>query len=60
MGNMAYCRFENTLADLRDCYDHMDEPLDGRDEVSEFRARQKLIKLCREIALNYGDPDGSD
>lgn len=25
MSNMAYCRFQNTLEDLRDCYAHWDD-----------------------------------
>ncbi len=51
MGNMSYCRFENTLADLRDCADNMDESLPTDEEV---RARRLLIKLCVRIANDYG------
>lgn len=51
MSNMGYCRFENTLRDLRDCYDHMDEEL----SESEMRAKKKLITLCSEIALDFED-----
>lgn len=45
--NMAYCRFENTLSDLKDCNDHM-----GDDDLSkaEADARARLIELCKEIA----------
>lgn len=25
MSNMGYCRFQNTLSDLQDCYDNMSE-----------------------------------
>ncbi len=25
MGNMSYCRFENTYGDLRDCYDALQD-----------------------------------
>jgi len=48
MGNMSYCRFENTLADLYDC----DENMDNTEEMSrmEWNARQELVKLCRSIA----------
>jgi len=51
MGNMGYCRFENTLPDLRDCYENMDD-----DDLSEeeSRARRKIIKLCQEIVEDYG------
>ena len=51
MPNMSYCRFENTLADLRDCYDHMDEEV--RSE-SEIKSKAWLIKLCQDITENYG------
>lgn len=43
MGNMSYCRFENTLNDLRDFYDHLDD-----EELSkeEHKAMDELISLC--------------
>ena len=43
MGNMSYCRFENTLSDLRDCYNNLDDNLSG----SEREYRQQLIELCK-------------
>lgn len=55
MGNMSYCRFENTLSDLQDCYESMDESCSER----EHKKRQKLIKLCWDIASNYCDEDGN-
>ena len=46
MPNMGYCRFQNTLRDLQDCYDHLwDEDLDEY----ETEARRKLISLCDDI-----------
>ncbi len=53
MGNMSYCRFENTLPDLRDCYDNMDDEENLSPE--EKRARKRLIQLCSDIAIDYGD-----
>jgi len=53
MGNMGYCRFENTLEDLEDCYDHIDDDL--RDSPEEARARKKLIRICCDIASDCGD-----
>ena len=52
MGNMGYCRFSNTLSDLQDCYENMDD-----DDLSEGeeKARLRLIKLCRDIASDYED-----
>jgi len=29
MANMSYCRFENTVKDLRDCADHIDNQLEA-------------------------------
>ena len=49
MPNMSYCKFQNTLPDLRDCFDSMDDEL----SPEEDRARRKLIKLCHEIAGQY-------
>jgi hypothetical protein len=53
MGNMSYCRFTNTLEDLRDCYDHMNDNDDDLSE-DEKKARQRLIKLCKDIAIDAG------
>lgn len=49
MSNMSYCRFENTLRDLHDCYNHMDEDT----SESERKAKVRLIELCQEIANDY-------
>jgi len=46
MSNMAYCRFQNTLNDLRDCYDAMDDT-DLSEE--EAKARKRLVKVCQSI-----------
>jgi len=48
---MSYCRFENTLGDLEDCWDAIDdEDLSG----TEKRARLRLIELCVKIAERHG------
>ena len=55
MPNMSYCRFENTLNDLRDCLEHLYEKGLSKDEK---RMRNALIELCREIAdSDEGDND---
>jgi hypothetical protein len=51
MSNMAYCRFRNTLNDLYDCFDQMDEDL----SEEESEARKKLINLCKRIADDADD-----
>lgn len=47
MGNMSHCRFRNTLGDLEDCWQNMDDNFRNKDEA---KARIKLIKLCQKIA----------
>lgn len=62
MPNMGYCRFGNTLSDMHDCMDHMDDPVDSLedddcdDAVShkEHQFRLKMIQLCVRIAQDYG------
>ena len=54
MGNMAHCRFENTYNDLQDCYEtiaNSKEPL----SKSEEKYKQKLIKLCYDIAVDFSE-----
>lgn len=57
MGNMSYCRFENTARDLQDCveaiyngdvYDFNEYELDG------FK---KLIRLAEELASMENDKE---
>lgn len=52
MGNMSYCRFQNTLECLEDCQEYMGDT-SGLDS-SERLARIELIQLCRDIAGDYG------
>ena len=43
MGNMSYCRFENTMNDLKDCLRHIAEDAENlRDE--EF-TRWEMIQI---------------
>lgn len=51
---MSYCRFENTLSALRDCFESMDD--DGLSE-DEARCRTRLINLCADIVDDYGNVD---
>lgn len=54
MSNMSYCRFRNTLEDLKDCFEHLHE--EGLFDEEE-RARKQLIKLCRDIAEECEDAE---
>lgn len=51
MSNMSYCRFENTLGDLQDCYDALREGAELSEE--EERAKEWLIQLCSEIHQDF-------
>jgi hypothetical protein len=62
MSNMSYCRFRNTLSDLRDCQ----ETLNGEDgyyetkgdlSKEELSAALSLIRRCREIVERYDEND---
>ena len=43
---MSYCRFQNTLGDLRDCARHISDDDLSREEAE---ARRALIRICQEI-----------
>lgn len=55
MTNMSYCRFENTLGDLRDCKEQLEMLLAGDADTEamsspqERRARIQLIVECFEL-----------
>ncbi len=49
MSNMHYCRFENTLDDLIDCYDAMLEEDMNELSENEKKAKEQLIKICKKI-----------
>lgn len=50
MSNMGYCRFINTLSDLKDCYNN----LDSKDlSEEEYNARKQMIEMCMSIASEY-------
>ena len=51
MPNMSYCRFHNTLADIRECLEYMDDQLSEAEE----KEKKRLIKICCQIAEDYGD-----
>lgn len=64
MSNMSYCRYRNTLMDLQDCEEALQEEIDNdvilEDELGsdELRARKHLIQLCKDIAEMFeGDND---
>jgi len=58
MGNMSYCRFHNTVGDMEDCIDHLDDD----DEISEAEASERthFIELCRQVAEDYPEDEWYD
>jgi hypothetical protein len=54
MGNMSYCRFENTYSALEDCYDSLLNEK-GIDELSnnEKEFAIKLLKMCKNISEDF-------
>lgn len=68
MANMSYCRFENTLRDLRDCFSAMEDSIDfdpTEDQedfpdgemlsADETAAKNSLIELCQRIVNKFGE-----
>lgn len=53
--NMSYCRFENTLAALRECNAVLSDSRDPISDLSdsERKAARKLFKLCRDLADDF-------
>lgn len=54
MINMPHCRFENTYKALQECLEILADGTDGLNEY-EQQYRPKLIKLCLNIADDFGD-----
>jgi hypothetical protein len=53
MSNMSYCRFQNTVQDLRDCRDALEVLLnsgDDEDAALSEREREAAISLVEECA----------
>lgn len=58
MMNMSYCRFENTLAALKECsdalYDHnaLEDALKALSD-HERKCAIELLRLCRDLAGDF-------
>jgi hypothetical protein len=53
MANARYCRFENTLRDLKACQEALDDDDYKGASETERVALLKLISLCSEISSEY-------
>jgi|GEM_PF-2427740 len=52
--NMSYCRFENTLAALRECNEALADIMNLDDlPEEEARAARKMVKICASIAEDW-------
>lgn len=63
MSNMSYCRFENTLRDLCDCHNAIQELLAGDSEAlseNELRCAVALVEQCKETLGLIADEQGLD
>lgn len=54
MSNMSYCKFQNTLSDLRDCADTLEHPDDVL-SAEESSAAVSLILSCFRIANLFNE-----
>ena len=50
MPNMSYCRFENTMRDLRDCLNHINNEAENNHDEE---ARWEMIQLFTEVAEEF-------
>jgi len=58
MGNMSYCRFENTYRDLKECSNALENEggVQGiEEEANEYEREyvKKLIELCKDITEEW-------
>lgn len=56
MGNMPYCRFQNTLQDLRKCLSAL---IEGEGiSPEEQKAKEQLVKVCKSFIQEHEKGDG--
>ena len=55
MANMSYCRFQNTLKDLQDCFDALYE--ENLEDLSqeELRSAQRMLDLCEQFVEEHSE-----
>ena len=55
MANMSYCRFQNTVQDLQDCFNAIGEALDNGEPMDlsadEQRAFERMFNLMEDMML---------
>jgi len=60
MGNMSYCRFENTARDLGDCLEAIQNNDLSDMSTYETNGFLALVEFCKTIASIYEDFDEDD
>lgn len=63
MSNMSYCRFQNTLSDLVDCQDTLEEMMATECKPlsrQELHAAKELASRCLSIVEMLADHGGRD
>ena len=49
MGNMSYCRFENTAADLRDCLEAIERNAINDLSSYEINGLESILRMAHEL-----------
>ena len=59
MANMSYCRFRNTVGDMEDCVEALEEGEADRKDFGEeeMDALKEMIRLSRRIVEEFGHYD---
>lgn len=53
MANMSYCRFQNTVTDLRDCYEALGEKDISELSTEELRAAKRLLCTVQDMYFDF-------
>jgi len=53
MANMSYCRFQNTVMDMQDCFNVISEALDNEEPMAlsadEQRAFERMLNMMEDM-----------
>lgn len=53
MANMSHCRFHNTLQDLQECMEALNNGEYDTLSPNEKKNADRMIKICNQIAEDY-------
>lgn len=56
MPNMSYCRFRNTLNDLRDCQEALHDPVSRNESAARASMVSVMAAMLAKLGVNI-DPD---